>query len=1353
MSTLNLPRSTFLPWAILLTSVFFPLVSSAQIATDSSLGQGAQALTGPAYVIPETLGKLSGSNLFHSFQTFNIHGGESATFTTATAGIGNVISRVTGGALSQINGTLSLIAASGQPNFYFINPAGVTFGAGAWINVPGSFHVSTGNYIKFPDGNFYADSTSASTFSSAEPSAYGFLGATTAPLIVKDSVLYNPAGRIALTAGDVTIDNAVLQTGSGDIRIVANGARPVEIAMSGALPKAGGLLDIGNGSFVYTEATVQAAGGNIGISAGDTTISSGALITTATSVGNPAGAITMELANLEIDGRSTKGGTGITSHAAINATGAGGDVTVTARDRVRILGGGRITSDSYGLGTPGNVSINAKSLLLDGSGHQDSARITNRSGNGPDGNAGVLSVDVTDTIVLSNASQISSDSFGVGPAGTISLRAGNDIRILTDSFVSSDTYADGNAGTINISSQNLTVDGTGGQLLTQISSQTFRDSQGNAGSIHITSPGALNLINRGKIVTSTYGPGSAGDIQVATGTLLLDGRDNAGSTGIFSTADISSIGNAGTVHVDVAGDARILHYGGISSDTWSLGNGGDVVFKANNLLIDGMGNPAGAGITSEAKITSSGQGGSVLVNVPGHLQIADLGFISTATAAQGNAGPVSVMAGQLTINGKASGLAAIDSSSLTGSTGNAGQVSVTVTGDTLLTRGGLIRSDTQTAGQAGSVAVSIGGDLRVDQGGRISSAASDSGNAGNVGIDVSGNLNVSGGGQIRSNTSGTGNAGQIDISASQVRLARGDIESWAWIRSDTSGSGAGGSVNVKATKSIKLSEGGFISSDSYDTGSAGTVSVSAPDIRIGGGLIRDGASVSSDAYSAGNAGRVEVTAQTLTLEGGNISSGTTGSGNAGNIAISTTELSLVGGSREFYSWIRSDSRGAGAAGSIDVRAAARIWLAEGGFISSDSYDAGNAGTVSVSAPDIRMGGGLLREGAAISSDAYSVGNAGRVEVTAQTLTIEGGNSYFPTGIASRSVQGSSGNAGAVDVNASGALSVLSGGVITSSTGGSGRGGEVLLRAGSIAVNGTGSQIGAAASWSSTGQPGSVTVLSDSTIALGSGGTFSIENDGFNAQPFMVTPTTLTVQAANLILNSGSIKANSTGNVDAGTLQINFSDKLSLILSSITTSANSGNGGAINIQGGQQIYLQDSQITTSVQGLTGNGGDINLSARALVMNTGFIQANTTAQNASGGNIAINVQTLLASGNTLFLGGQTPYTFAPGVFGFNVIQAAAPTGISGTVNVTAPVLDLSGALTGLTAKIVDSGGLGRNPCQTTLGSSLSQAGRGGFPASSLELLGPESTPKAASAVDRLPRINLTGLPYIGHECAKA
>ena len=131
---------------IVFVAACLPLATLAQIRTDASLGHAAQTLTGPAYAIPESMGKLAGSNLFHSFQTFNINSGESAAFSTTSAGIQNVISRVTGGAMSFINGPLSLAAASARPNFYFINPAGITFGLGASIDIPGAFHVSTADY-------------------------------------------------------------------------------------------------------------------------------------------------------------------------------------------------------------------------------------------------------------------------------------------------------------------------------------------------------------------------------------------------------------------------------------------------------------------------------------------------------------------------------------------------------------------------------------------------------------------------------------------------------------------------------------------------------------------------------------------------------------------------------------------------------------------------------------------------------------------------------------------------------------------------------------------------------------------------------------------------------------------------------------------------------------------------------------------------------------------------------------------------------------------------------------------------------------------------------------------------------
>src|SRR5204862_6956839 len=121
-------------------------VAQAQIRTDGTLRRPAVGLTGPSFLISEALGRLAGSNLFYSFQVFNVGNAESATFVTTTAGLTNVISRVTGGNPSWINGLVSLRSTNAAPNFFFINSAGVVFGQGAQINVPAGFHASTANY-------------------------------------------------------------------------------------------------------------------------------------------------------------------------------------------------------------------------------------------------------------------------------------------------------------------------------------------------------------------------------------------------------------------------------------------------------------------------------------------------------------------------------------------------------------------------------------------------------------------------------------------------------------------------------------------------------------------------------------------------------------------------------------------------------------------------------------------------------------------------------------------------------------------------------------------------------------------------------------------------------------------------------------------------------------------------------------------------------------------------------------------------------------------------------------------------------------------------------------------------------
>src|SRR5262247_4885729 len=173
------------------------------VVRDGTLGSAPKGVVQPgpddlgtaSYLIRADLGEQRGGNLFHSFSKFSIGSGERATFTADGApepgAIDNVISRVTGPDPSQIDGTLhSTIPGA---DVWLLNPSGVVFGEGARLDVPGSFHASTGDYLGFGEGDlvrFYADPSRPSVLSTARPEAFGFLGEhAPAPISVMGATL------------------------------------------------------------------------------------------------------------------------------------------------------------------------------------------------------------------------------------------------------------------------------------------------------------------------------------------------------------------------------------------------------------------------------------------------------------------------------------------------------------------------------------------------------------------------------------------------------------------------------------------------------------------------------------------------------------------------------------------------------------------------------------------------------------------------------------------------------------------------------------------------------------------------------------------------------------------------------------------------------------------------------------------------------------------------------------------------------------------------------------------------------------------------------------------------------------
>ena len=268
-------------------------------------------------------------------------------------------------------------------------------------------------------------------------------------------------------------------------------------------------------------------------------------------------------------------------------------------------------------------------------------------------------------------------------------------------------------------------------------------------------------------------------------------------------------------------------------------------------------------------------------------------------------------------------------------------------------------------------------------------------------------------------------------------------------------------------------------------------------------------------------------------------------------------------------------------------------------------------------------------------------------------------------------------------------------------------------------------IRALASKTSSGQTGSVTVSASEEIKIQNGGQINVRNDATVQNPQFVLPTTLSVTAPNISFsNNGGLSARSTGNIAAGNISVKFTDKLSFnAQTGITTSAVDGNGGSIDISGSGLIVDHGGIITTSVYGASGNAGSINIAAKTLLMSNGFIQANTAAALASGGTIRISADALVPSFGTLLIGGSTPYVYdrvTAAIPGFNVIQAASPTGVSGDISITTPNLDLAGKLAGLKVNLLESGGFSRNPCVSSGASSFAQTGRGGLPPSSFGAL---------------------------------
>ncbi len=181
-------RQTLLNYALIFALVYGTTpysFAAAAVETDGTIGAVAQVIdltdvgSGmlDTYDLVETLGERHGDNLFHSFLSFSIQELETAQF-SGDAGISNVISRVTGGSASLIDGTIrNTIAGSG---FWFVNTAGVMISSTAVFDVSGALGIGATDFIRFDNlAQFHVIPGNGDAISTltANPMDFGFVGA------------------------------------------------------------------------------------------------------------------------------------------------------------------------------------------------------------------------------------------------------------------------------------------------------------------------------------------------------------------------------------------------------------------------------------------------------------------------------------------------------------------------------------------------------------------------------------------------------------------------------------------------------------------------------------------------------------------------------------------------------------------------------------------------------------------------------------------------------------------------------------------------------------------------------------------------------------------------------------------------------------------------------------------------------------------------------------------------------------------------------------------------------------------------------------------------------------------------
>lgn len=963
-------------------------LTRAAVSTDGSVGP-ARSLQGPNFAVTPDLGKQVGGNLFHSFRQFDLAKGEAATF-TGPASVHTVLTRVTGGTASQIDGTIRCTIPNAD--FYLVTPAGAVFGPDAALDVQGSFAVTTANYLRLADGGRFAATANPadSVLTTAAPAAFGFLGPQPPAVVVVNgsSLRVHDGATLTAAGGPIRIAAAGRITAPGGVALVAaGGPGEVGVGTAGAaavdatgLPrradifvKDGSLLNAdgpGGGHVVLRGANVtldtssvssRTLGGSDGAgidaaATGTLSVTDGS-IATGTAGSGAAGPVALAGANIVIRGVDVAGSSVSTASAA-GAAGRAGDVRVEG-GALQLVDGSSIETTTHGPGAGGAIVVTANAVTIDNPSSIDAGMLSRTKAASGGGLAGRIHVATGRLDLRGGSAVVSASTGGGGDGGAVTVEATGDVKVAGDGgiFSQANSGSAGRAGNVRVEAETLTLE-AGGEigsdtsstgdagtvtvvvrgrlslegsaapnLSTGILGRARPGSTGRAGSVMVEA-GALDMRGGAQLGSPTSGAGAGGAVAVKVhGVAVLDGAGSDKLTGIVAAAEAKT-GRAGDVRIE-AETLVLRDRGKISSDTSGTGNAGSVtVLVQNHLSLDGTGSDLSTGISSDTNSQADGgRAGDVIVRA-GSVKLKGGALISSDSFGIGHGGNVSVVVrNQLTLDG-------------TGSDFSTGISSDSVNED--------------VGGSAGKVAVSAG-TAKLIGGAVIASGIFGLGNGGDVSVRVGRKIVIDGsktdnftGISANSEKEGTsGKAGTVSVEAPLITLRDG-----AGISSDSSGDGSGGDVTVQGNR-IRVASGSFMTTAGNGKGPAGTLFIKADRVLS----LSKGGSLETDAANSTGGNLRVVLHGTMDIDDGLVT--TVAGGNGGNIVIDPTAIVMGPGSLV--------SANGGANGG-NVTMTADTLLINRGIITATGRT-GVSGRIALTPPDTQLSGSLVGLPAALASGA------------------------------------------------------------------------------------------------------------------------------------------------------------------------------------------------------------------------------------------------------------------------------------------------------------------------------------------------------------------------------------------------